>query len=65
MNKNIKMINNLEKNLDNTRYLLSKLAKEKAITFEQYHKLLDSTLPIQNVINTLRQEEENGGQANA
>ena len=56
MNKNIKTINNLEKNLDNTRYLLSKLAKEKAITFEQYHKLLDSTLPIQNVINTLRQE---------
>ena len=65
MNKNIKTINNLEKNLDNTRYLLSKLAKEKAITFEQYHKLLDSTMPIQNVINTLRQEEENGGQANA
>ena len=51
----------------NRRFRLEreKLAKEKAITFEQYHKLLDSTLPIQNVINTLRQEEENGGQANA
>lgn len=65
MNKNIKTINNLEKNLDNTRYLLAKLAKDKTITFEQHSTLLDSTLPIQNVINTLRQEEENGGQANA
>ena len=43
MNKNIKTINNLEKNLDNTRYLLSKLAKEKSNhiwtisqTFRQY-----------------------------
>ena len=61
MNKNI---NNLEKNLDNTRYLLAKLAKDKTITFEQHSTLLDSTLPIQNVITTVK-EEENGGQANA
>ncbi|AYG02075.1 hypothetical protein [Lactococcus allomyrinae] len=58
-----KNIIKLESNLDSTRFLLAKLAKEKAITFEEYNRLLDSTLPIQNVIIALK--EENGGKDNA
>ncbi|MGM0169865.1 hypothetical protein IGI39_004891 [Enterococcus sp. AZ135] len=54
-NKNIL---NLEKNIEQTRFLLAKIVRDKIITFEKYSKLLDSTLLLHNTIQELKREKQ-------
>ncbi|WP_228076969.1 hypothetical protein, partial [Enterococcus faecalis] len=56
INMTNKNILNLEKNLEKTRFLLAKIARDGQINFEKYNELLDSTLLLHQTITKLKKE---------